>query len=69
MGMEYAFKHEHVDILWNTVREAPKNMAFRQQEFIVQMIDEFQFLNAMIYWDKAKSAGKVRYYQPGSKQF
>ena len=27
-------------------------MAFRQKEFIVQMIDEFQFLNAMIYRDK-----------------
>ncbi len=27
-------------------------MAFRQNEFIVQMIDEFQFLNAMIYRDK-----------------
>ena len=51
-SVEYAFIHEHVDILWNTVREAPKNMAFRRKEFIVQMIDEFQFMNAMIYRDK-----------------
>jgi len=54
-SVEYSFKHEHVDILWNTVREAPKTIAARQKEFIVQMIDEFQFMNAMIYWDKKKS--------------
>jgi hypothetical protein len=29
-------------------------MAARQKEFIVSMIDEFQFMNAMIYWDKNK---------------
>jgi len=51
-SVEYSFKHEHVDILWNTVREAPKTIAARQKEFIVQMIDEFQFMNAMIYRDK-----------------
>jgi hypothetical protein len=36
-------------------REAPLTVAFRQKEFIVQMIGEFQFLNAMIYWDKSKT--------------
>ena len=51
-SVEYAFIHEYVDILWNTVREAPKNLAFRRKEFIVQLIDEFQFMNAMIYRDK-----------------
>ncbi len=50
----YSVKNEQVDILWNTVREAPKLIAFGEKEFIVQMIDEFQFLNAMIYWDKDK---------------
>jgi hypothetical protein len=58
-SVEYSFVHEHVDILWNTVREAPKTIAARQQEFIVQMIDEFQFLNTMIYLDKEKSKVKV----------
>jgi hypothetical protein len=48
----YAVAHKEVDILWNIVREAPQTIAFRQKEFIVQMIDEFQFLNAMIYRDK-----------------
>ena len=43
-GVEYAVRHNHVDILWETVREAPKAIAYSQDEFIVQMIDEFQFL-------------------------
>jgi hypothetical protein len=50
----HAASHEKVDILWDIVREAPQTIAFRQKEFIVQMIDEFQFMNAMIYWDKGK---------------
>jgi hypothetical protein len=54
-SVEYSYTHENVDILWNTVREAPLTIAHRKKEFIVQMIDEFQFLNAMIYWDKRKS--------------
>jgi len=53
-SVEYAVHHEHVDNLWETVRTAPHTMAARQKEFIVQMIDEFQFLNAVIYWDKSK---------------
>jgi len=48
----HAVDHEKIDILWDIVREAPQTIAFRQKEFIVQMIDEFQFLNAMIYRDK-----------------
>jgi hypothetical protein len=51
-GVQYAVKHDHVDILWETVREAPKTIAHSENEFIVQMIDEFQFINAMIYRDK-----------------
>ncbi|HLP46340.1 MAG TPA: hypothetical protein VK469_10350, partial [Candidatus Kapabacteria bacterium] len=50
--VEYSVKNKQQDILWETVREAPKNMAFRRNEFIIQVIDEFQFLNAMIYRDK-----------------
>jgi len=53
-GAAHAVAHEKIDILWNIVREAPQTIAFRQKEFILQMIDEFQFLNAMIYWDKGK---------------
>jgi hypothetical protein len=50
--VEYTFGHGHVDLLWETVREAPKIIAASENEFIVQMIDEFQFLNTMIYRDK-----------------
>ncbi|MCP5107265.1 MAG: hypothetical protein GY950_28015, partial [bacterium] len=53
-SVEHAASHEYVDRLWKIVRDAPQTTAFRQKEFIVQMIDEFQFLNAMIYWDKDK---------------
>ncbi|NIM78993.1 MAG: hypothetical protein GTO20_09390, partial [Candidatus Aminicenantes bacterium] len=51
-GVEYAVDHEQLDSLWETVRTAPHTIAARQKEFIVQLIDEFQFLNAMIYRDK-----------------
>ncbi|MGD2085458.1 MAG: hypothetical protein PVH61_04660 [Candidatus Aminicenantes bacterium] len=53
-GVEHEYTHEYVDTLWTMVRDAPRRLAVRQGEFIVQIIDEFQFLNAMIYWDKAK---------------
>jgi hypothetical protein len=45
-------EHEQIDSLWETVRTAPHTTAARQKEFIVQLIDEFQFMNAMIYRDK-----------------
>ena len=48
----HAVAHEEIDILWEIARDAPQTMAFRRKEFILQMIDEFQFLNAMIYHDK-----------------
>ena len=50
----HAVAHEKIDILWNIAREAPQTIAFRQDELILQMIDEFQFMNAMIYWDRPK---------------
>jgi len=52
-NVAYSSRHRHVDMLWNTVREAPKTIAFSENEYIVQMIDEFQFMNAKIYRDKA----------------
>jgi hypothetical protein len=55
----HAVAHEKVDILWNIARETPRKIAARRNEFIVQMIDEFQFLNAMIYWDRAKSDNQL----------
>jgi hypothetical protein len=51
-SVEYAVEHEQIGSLWETVRTAPHTIAVRQNEFIVQLIDEFQFMNAMIYRDK-----------------
>jgi hypothetical protein len=51
-SVAHAVAHEEAGILWEIVREAPQTIAFRQKEFIVQMIDEFQFINAKIYRDK-----------------
>ncbi|MCX6584890.1 MAG: hypothetical protein NT166_32355 [Candidatus Aminicenantes bacterium] len=51
-GASHAYREENVDALWELTREAPKKIASRQKEFIVQMIDEFQFLETMIYRDK-----------------
>ncbi len=48
----HALAQEEINILWEIVRNAPKTIAARQNEYIVQMIDEFQFLNAMFYRDK-----------------
>ncbi len=48
----HAVKNKKIDTLWTIVREAPQTIAFRQKEFIVQLIDEFQFFNAMICRDK-----------------
>lgn len=44
---------ESVDLLWQAVRDAPRSLATQRNEFIVQIIDEFQFLNSEICRDKA----------------
>ncbi len=53
--VELSFQARNMEILWSSVREAPMNLAARQNECIVQIIDEFQFLNSEIYWDEAKT--------------
>ncbi|MCP4150955.1 MAG: hypothetical protein GY757_24625 [bacterium] len=52
-GVEHEYTHAYLDTLWIIVRDAPRRLAARRGEFIVQMIDEFQFLNDRIYRDKA----------------
>jgi len=42
-----------VDNLWNLVREAPRMVAWHYDERVVQMIDEFQFINRHIFRDRA----------------
>ncbi|MBF0201046.1 MAG: hypothetical protein HQK66_06995 [Desulfamplus sp.] len=53
--VESSFQEKNIEMLWSTVREAPMNLAAGQNEFIVQIIDEFQFLNSEIYWDEGKT--------------
>ena len=53
-SVENMVQEERLDVLWTTVRNAPKTIAARQNEYIVQMIDEFQFLNDKVFWDKEK---------------
>ncbi|MCP4217315.1 MAG: hypothetical protein GY765_21910 [bacterium] len=62
---EHAIREDREGLLWETVREAPKRIAYSRGEFIVQMIDEFQFINAMIYWDKEKSKDRLAYNLAG----
>lgn len=47
-------KDENVDRMWSMVRDTPRTVAEDRDERIVQIIDEFQYLNSEIYWDKEK---------------
>ncbi|MCI0471238.1 MAG: hypothetical protein L0Y73_06255, partial [Candidatus Aminicenantes bacterium] len=49
-----AFREKDVGTLWEIARQAPHAIATQRNEFIVQMIDEFQFLNSTIYWDPSR---------------
>lgn len=52
-GVAHAFANEKFGILWRMVRETPKKIAAHRDEVIVQLIDEFQFINDKVYQDKA----------------
>ena len=62
-GLDYLIKHiEHFeysenrgyfDALWNIAREAPRTIAQYKDERVLQIIDEFQFINRYIFRDKA----------------
>ena len=42
-------------LLWETIRELPKSIADLRDERIIQIIDEFQYLNVFIYDDREKT--------------
>ncbi|OQY11956.1 MAG: hypothetical protein B6I31_04025 [Desulfobacteraceae bacterium 4572_19] len=44
--------NEETNAIWRMVRNAPHIIATEQNEFIVQIIDEFQYLNSEVYRDK-----------------
>jgi len=43
-----------IDPLWHLAREAPRIIAQYNDDRVLQMIDEFQFINRYIYWDQYK---------------
>ncbi|MCP4688339.1 MAG: hypothetical protein GY859_09820 [Desulfobacterales bacterium] len=51
--VEQAKKKEYFDILWDMARDAPRTIAEYNDERVIQMIDEFQFINRYIFRDKA----------------
>jgi len=46
---------ESVTLLWDSVRDAPRLIAEIKDERVVQIIDEFQYLNRKIYDDREKT--------------
>ncbi len=52
-SVESFVREERISLLWDTVRDAPRMIAHQQQECIVQIVDEFQYLNSQIYRDQA----------------
>ncbi|MCP4687919.1 MAG: hypothetical protein GY859_07695 [Desulfobacterales bacterium] len=48
-------QEEDGDAMWDIVHEAPRLIALEKDERILQMIDEFQFINRHIYADKEKT--------------
>jgi len=53
--MHKAYQEEDTDSLWEIARETPRGVAEYTDGCAVQMIDEFQFINRFIFWDKEKT--------------
>ena len=51
---ESSEKSKFFDRLWDIARDAPRIIAQYRDERVLQMVDEFQFINRHIYWDKYK---------------
>ncbi|MCP4151786.1 MAG: hypothetical protein GY757_28845 [bacterium] len=52
-SVAFAESKGYSDAMWEVVRVIPHKIAARRNESILQMIDEFQFLNDKIYRDKS----------------
>ncbi|MGE0083557.1 MAG: hypothetical protein AB7S75_03980 [Desulfococcaceae bacterium] len=55
---------ESVTILWNAVRDAPRLIAESTNERVVQIIDEFQYMNRKIFADREKTRRESDFAQP-----
>ncbi len=47
------YKNQECGWMWNSVRDIPYKLAWERNESILQIVDEFQFLNSRIYLDQA----------------
>jgi hypothetical protein len=52
-GMQTRYREENADTMWDIARDAPRGLAEYTEQPVVQMIDEFQFINRYICRDKA----------------
>lgn len=52
VSVKNAVVAESADNTWLIVRESPRFIAELKREFIIQIVDEFQFMNSEIYRDK-----------------
>jgi len=50
---EHSEKNGEIDSLWHIARETPRTIAQYKDERVLQIIDEFQFINRYIFRDKA----------------
>jgi hypothetical protein len=53
-NFEYSDNRGDIDLLWDIARDSPRTIAQHYDDRVLQMIDEFQFINRYIYWDKYK---------------
>ena len=53
--LERSINDQNIDSIWPQVRNTPHVIASSNNEHILQIIDEFQYLNSEIYWDKEKT--------------
>ncbi|MCP4402862.1 MAG: hypothetical protein GY801_36870, partial [bacterium] len=51
-GVAQLYEQKNVDLLWDAARETPFTLAALRKESIVQIIDEFQYLNSEICRDE-----------------
>lgn len=53
------YREEDTYDMWNIAREAPRAASEYNDERVVQMIDEFQFINRYIYQDKLATSHRI----------
>ncbi len=55
LGVRKLQEQGKTERMWTAVRETPRQIAEHEGEYAIQMIDEFQFVNRFVYWDREKT--------------